>query len=244
MADNEIIERRKLSDQVLDRLLDMIEEGEYQAGAQLPSERTLMSQFKVGRPAVREALQGLERMGLISISHGERARVEALRPERVFDQIAQPVRHLLSTSPATLEHLKEARLMFEVGMVRLAASKAQPADITRLREKLDQQVAEMGDPTPRAFVTADIAFHATIASIPGNPIFKAVSESILGWLFEFHTEALQSPGHEDVTISEHERIFQQIASRSADGAAQAMTDHLTRSSSLYRSPVRKPRSRR
>jgi DNA-binding FadR family transcriptional regulator len=34
-----------------------------------------MEQFGVGRPAVREALQSLERSGIVEIAHGERARV-------------------------------------------------------------------------------------------------------------------------------------------------------------------------
>ena len=55
----EKISRRKLSDQVLDRLRDMIRRGELKAGDVMPSERALMERFGVGRPAVREALQSL-----------------------------------------------------------------------------------------------------------------------------------------------------------------------------------------
>ena len=229
------IERKKLSDQVLDRLLDMIEQGEFPPGTQLPSERALMSRFQVGRPAVREALQGLDRMGLISIHHGERARVEALKPERVFEQIAAPVRHLLATSPDTLEGLKEARLMFEVGMVRLATKKARKTDLGRLEEKIEQAKVNIG--APKLFVAADIAFHTTIASIHGNPIFTAISESMLNWLFEFHTEVLRSPGHEGLTVTEHQRILDRIAAHDAAGATKAMSDHLTRASALYRKPM-------
>ena len=58
--------RRKLSDQVLDRLRDMILSGEVKPGDPLPSERSLMERFGVGRPAVREALQALHQNGLIT----------------------------------------------------------------------------------------------------------------------------------------------------------------------------------
>ena len=53
----EKITRRKLSDQVFDRLRALIASGELQAGDPMPSERDLMERFGVGRPAVREALQ-------------------------------------------------------------------------------------------------------------------------------------------------------------------------------------------
>ncbi|WP_330450236.1 GntR family transcriptional regulator [Paracoccus marcusii] len=44
------IVRRKLSDQVFDRLRDMIASGELPPGAPLPSERDLMERFGTGRP--------------------------------------------------------------------------------------------------------------------------------------------------------------------------------------------------
>jgi GntR family transcriptional regulator, sialic acid-inducible nan operon repressor len=76
------VQRRKLFQEVLDRLLERIRAGEFAPGDQLPSERDLMQSYAVGRPAVREALQALERDGIVSISHGERARVVCRRPAR------------------------------------------------------------------------------------------------------------------------------------------------------------------
>ena len=49
------IQRRKLADEVRDRLLDLIRADRLAPGDALPSERTLMQRFEVGRPAVREA---------------------------------------------------------------------------------------------------------------------------------------------------------------------------------------------
>ena len=58
------IVRRKLSDEVFDRLKAFIAWGELQPGDEMPSERDLMEQFGVGRPAIREAMQQLSNMGL------------------------------------------------------------------------------------------------------------------------------------------------------------------------------------
>ncbi len=49
----EPIIRRKLSDEVFDRLKLMITSGEVQPGDTIPSERELMERFGVGRPAIR-----------------------------------------------------------------------------------------------------------------------------------------------------------------------------------------------
>ncbi|MFO1050368.1 MAG: GntR family transcriptional regulator, partial [Geminicoccaceae bacterium] len=127
MIASEPIRRRKLSHEVLDRLLTRITRGELAAGDHLPSERDLMTLYGVGRPAVREALQALERMGFLTITHGERARIVAPTARTMIDQVALSARHLLSTSPTSLEHLKDARVFFETGMVRLAAERATEA---------------------------------------------------------------------------------------------------------------------
>jgi GntR family transcriptional regulator, sialic acid-inducible nan operon repressor len=71
---SETIQRRKLYQDVLDRLMARIRSGEIAPGEQLPSERELMEAYGVGRPAIREALQTLERSGIVEIAHGERAR--------------------------------------------------------------------------------------------------------------------------------------------------------------------------
>ena len=61
MIASEPIRRRKLSHEVLDRLLTRITRGELAAGDHLPSERDLMTLYGVGRPAVREALMSLDK---------------------------------------------------------------------------------------------------------------------------------------------------------------------------------------
>jgi DNA-binding FadR family transcriptional regulator len=83
----------------LDRLIGAMQSGEYAPGSQLPSERELMVRFGVGRPAIREALQTLQQMGLIRITHGERARVIVPTPQTVVDQISGAMVQLLASNP-------------------------------------------------------------------------------------------------------------------------------------------------
>ncbi|MFZ9574689.1 MAG: GntR family transcriptional regulator, partial [Limnohabitans sp.] len=128
------IARRKLYQEVQDRLLHRINSGEMRPGDQLPSERELMEFYGVGRVAVREALQELARSGIVEISHGERARVVVPTAHVLIRQMAEGTRHLLRMQPQMLDHVKEARLFLETGMVRLAAERATPADVAVLRE--------------------------------------------------------------------------------------------------------------
>jgi GntR family transcriptional regulator, sialic acid-inducible nan operon repressor len=230
-APTDAIVRRKLSDEVFDRLRLMITSGELNPGDMMPSERELMERFRVGRPAIREAMQVLNNMGLITITHGERARVRQLTARSLFEQVDATAQILLSTSPTSLDHLKNARRFFERGMVREAALKASTDDVTRLRQTLERQRQNLGNAAP--FIDEDMKFHAQIAAISGNPIFEAVSEAMLSWLKEYHTELLIWSGKEKFTLSEHEEIIDRIEAGDSDGAEAAMTKHLDRSASLY-----------
>jgi len=221
------IVRRKLSDAVFDRLKLLITSGELQPGDAMPSERDLMERFGVGRPAIREAMQQLSNMGLLTISHGERAKVRQPTAKSIFQQLDAAADVMLSSSPTSLEHLKQARRFFELGMVRQAASKATLADIAVLGETLELQRANLGDPD--AFITADMRLHTQIAAITGNPLFEAM----LGWLKKYHTEMLIWTGKENLTLAEHEEIIHCVASGDPDAAERSMTRHLDRSAALY-----------
>ena len=157
MDNLEPIVRRKLSDEVFARLKRLITSGELRPGDEMPSERELMERFGVGRPAIREAMQALATMGLVAISHGERAKVLQLTAQSILRQVDGAAKIMLSSSKDSLEHLKTARIFFERGMVREAAEKATEADVAELRSILERQHALLGDAD--GFIEADMEFH-------------------------------------------------------------------------------------
>jgi DNA-binding FadR family transcriptional regulator len=226
------ITRRKLSDEVFDRLLKEIETGGYAPDTRIPSERELMAAYGVGRPAIREAMQRLEKLGLIVITHGERARVSQPTVAEVIGQIEHAARHILATQPQSLTQLQDARIFFEIGMVREAARLADAADIERLEAALTRQAAYLKRDSG-AFVAADMEFHTAIAAVTRNAVLEAVSRAMLHWLSMFHASLLLWKGHETVTLEEHRLILDAIIAHDADRAADAMRMHLQRSRGLF-----------
>jgi len=227
----EPIQRRKLYQDVMDRLISMLQEEGFGVGDQLPSERELMERYGVGRPAVREALQNMAQLGLISIAHGERARVTQPSFSNLFESIALTTSGILRSSTQSLQDLKEARLLFEVQMVRLASSRATPGDISRLKQRLEDHHASLCDLSQ--FFHYDMLFHREIAAITGNSIFPALSEALMGWLGEFYTQLVRLPGAEQLTLAEHALILDAIAAGDPDAAERAMRDHILRANKLY-----------
>lgn len=242
MSHSVAIPRRKLSHEVLERLTNRIQSGEFVAGDQLPSERDLMELYGVGRPAIREALQSLERAGIVTITHGERARVAVPTPTMLIEQIAGGARHLLRTEPDTLDHLKDARLFLEVGMAQRAAERADAVGVQELERLLALHAAAMPHAKEAGdrdlFLDRDMAFHRQIAAMTDNPIFPALVEAMFDWLGEYYRVLVRAPGAEDLTITEHRRILDAIAARDSAAAGAAMHDHLTRANALYRLRVK------
>lgn len=227
---SQTIHRRKLYEEVAARLEAMIQEGQYAPGDQLPSERDLMKLFGVGRPAVREALFALHKMGLVAVSSGERARVTVPSPKVVFESLAGTARHLLATSDG-VRHFQEARTMFEVGLARYAAEHATQTDLRELKRALDANRQALGNIA--AFERTDVAFHYILALIPRNPIFTALHQAIVAWLTEQRTISLQQMGQNVIAYRAHEAVYEAIAARDADAAERAIRSHLAQVARTY-----------
>ena len=230
-ADADPVVRRKLSHEVFDRLVRTIQSGELAPDDQLPSERELMARYGVGRPAIREAMQSLQQMGLIRIAHGERARVTLPTADAIVDQVSGAMVQLLSRLPGGLDELKDARLLFEVGLAQVAARRVTPAAAAQLRAAQEACRQARGDPA--RFVAADMAFHRQIAAMSGNMLIRALSQGMLDWMTQFRGDLVTARGAEQLTLEEHARIAEAIAAGDPAAAGAAMTGHLSRANQLY-----------
>jgi DNA-binding FadR family transcriptional regulator len=224
------IRRRKLYEEVAGRLEAMIHERRYLPGDQLPSERDLMKQFGVGRPAVREALFSLQKMGLVAVSSGERARVTRPTPKVVVESLSGAARHLLA-APDGIRHFQEARNFFEIGLARHAATHATDADIAELKAALEANRLALDN--IHVFEQTDVAFHYVLALIPRNPMFTAIHEAMVAWLTEQRTITLRQPGQKFIAYRAHEAIFNAVAARDPDRAERVIREHLDQVSETY-----------
>jgi GntR family transcriptional repressor for pyruvate dehydrogenase complex len=224
------IKPKRLYEQVAERLEDGILRGDHPAGAQLPSERDLMRDFGVGRPAVREALFHLAKMGLVEVRSGERALVTRPTAKVVFESIAGAARVMLS-EPGGVRHFQQGREFLEVGLARYAAESATEEDLRQLKSALEANRLAIGD--IERFGTTDLAFHYVLAVIPRNPIFTALHAAFAEWLVKQRRITLSVAGQNEIAYRAHEAIWQAIARRDPDTAEQVMRTHLQQVAESY-----------
>lgn len=224
------IRRRKLYEEVVARIEDMIHAGRFSPGDQLPSEREIMEELGVGRSAVREALLALQKMGLVSIRSGERARVTAPTPTALVHELSGAARLLLAQDGG-IRQFQQARTLFEVGLARLAAQSATADDIANLERALERNRATIGN-LPE-FMRTDVAFHFAIAEIPRNPIFTSLHNAVVEWLTEQRETSGRGPTAFNDAYQAHERIFRAIAARDAAEAQVSMQEHLDQVAASY-----------
>jgi len=110
------VKRTPLVAAVMERIGRLIDVGTYPPGAKLPSERELREQLEVGRSTVREALRGLEVLGLIELRQGRGAFVRSPHPQLAGVGAAGP-----PGEGWQLERVAEARLAIETNAASLAA---------------------------------------------------------------------------------------------------------------------------
>lgn len=217
------IRRRKLYEEIASEIERRIRAGDYAPGDHLPSERKIMEEFGVGRPAVREALFALSKMGLVLIRSGERAVVTNPTPDVLIQELSGAARSLMATRDG-VRMFQDARVLLEVALVRHAAVNATSDDIAELKEALDANRVAVND--RHRFNETDNAFHAQIVSIARNTVIDATYSGLSEWLFEQRQIAMLHPGSPQHAVEAHTRIFEAIAAKDSDAAEAAMRAHL------------------
>jgi GntR family transcriptional repressor for pyruvate dehydrogenase complex len=227
---SELIERRKLFEQVASHLEAWILSGELKPGDRLPTERELQVQFGVGRPAVREALITLQRSGLIEIGNGAPARVAMPTASVVLGNAVPAVLQMLSTSSGQ-RHFQQVRKLFETGLARQATQLGTDAEIANLETALSANHAALGD--RERFIATDIEFHLGVARMMHNPIVIALHGALSAWLRQQRAVSLASGGQEETAYRAHVRIHDAIAARDPEAAETAMREHLEQLEEAY-----------
>ncbi|HYG86181.1 MAG TPA: FadR/GntR family transcriptional regulator [Azospirillum sp.] len=209
---------RRISDMVAERILDRIARGELEPGQRLPGERQLAEQLNVSRVSVRAALQKLKTQGFLTAVQGGGTRVVS-SAGGMDGALTEMVRVKLDN----LYDLVEIRIQLETWAARRAAERGTPEQVAAI----GQIVSSMAKPGSNRSAD-DMDFHLAIGRAASSPVYLHVLATIretLGQMVEFHHSATFAVD-EELMYQHHCAIYDAIARRQPDTAAEAVRAHL------------------
>lgn len=212
-----IVRRETLAEQAAELLLDRIRGGEWEIGGKLPGETTLAPQLGVGRSTAREAIRILTGRGVLSTRQGAGVYVTATDIAERWEVVVER---------ADIVAVIEARTAIEVEASALAAERRTSAELTALREALDER--EQHRTNIDEHVTTDMAFHRGIIAAAQSPVLLDLFDTFAPRSRQAMTDMLRLRGHHGDAADQgtHERIYEAIASGEVKAAAELARAHL------------------
>ncbi|MEM5818291.1 MAG: FadR/GntR family transcriptional regulator [Desulfitobacterium hafniense] len=219
------IKTRKIYEEIVEQIRELVARGELKPGDRLPSERDLVERLKVSRASIREALSALELMGLLEVRSGEGTFVRKLRSESVV----APLAWMLTMEKGTVLELLEIRKILEVQAVGMAAERAESEDIRELSAALDRLQDDLNSPTSDG--SSDHRFHYAITRATKNKIMIRLMDTISD-LMKYSLKASRSKLYEGkytpaLLFHEHKKIYEAIVAKDVEMARNYMLAHLT-----------------
>ena len=213
----------RAADRVISEIESRIFRGDLRDGSLLPSERELIDEFGVSRTVVREAVKALAAKGLVEAKPRFRPVVRRPSYDTAFTALEGLISHLLGQANG-IRHLYETRILIEAALVREAALHAGKNDIARLKDALARNSQAVQD--SRLFYQTDMAFHAVLYDIPGNPVLPALHRAYVTWLTDQWLRMPRLPERNRRNVLAHQAIVDGILARDPDAAETALRDHL------------------
>ena len=210
MPEDRELPRNVIADTIKDRLLQEIMNGHYPPGSRIVETR-LAREFDVSQAPVREAVRGLEALGVVEITPFRGARVRL------------PTRHELIEAYVV-------RAELEALGARLAMGRMTEADLRELLgygERMQQAVRAHDD---HAVAIADARFHGRLVELAGNGTLERLWRSLEPFSRTYIT--LVAPGADPQWSADlHEPILEALKARNTKAVVRALRHHFAAASS-------------
>jgi DNA-binding FadR family transcriptional regulator len=214
------IKKTRIAEEVADRIRVLMLDGTFPPGEPLPSERHLAERFGVSRGSIRDALRTLETIGLLETRHGQ----GTFPHELSVDRLVAPLASVMAYRSDLQDELLDVRRMFEPAVARVAALRATEEDLADLGRILDtqRQKVKIG----QSAIVEDTAFHAILARSTRNRVVMSIMATLNDLLVESRTQSLRQKGRPARSVDGHEAVVAAMRRRDAEGASQAMYNHI------------------
>jgi GntR family transcriptional repressor for pyruvate dehydrogenase complex len=226
-----VVRQESVSQLVANVLRDRIISGQLSNDSLLPPLDSLLLEFNVSKPSVREALRILETEGLVTVKRGKNGGAVIHAPSA--QGAAYALGFVLENQHVTLLDLSLALKSLEPLCASMCAVKTDPELTARLEGLLEETVRHLDDEI-RA-VSTSRRFHEQIVAGCGNQTLITVIGALealwsthqLEWADRMET-SFEIPRRR-TGVKEHEQIVAAIRSGDPARAYRVMTRHLAKS---------------
>ena len=210
-------DRRRLYEQLADRLLDYVEVTGLAVGDRLPAERDLADALQVSRASVRQATVALEVRSILEMRHGDGIYLRSTPddPGHLME---------LMTRRHRLPEILEAREALETQIAMLAAARRTDADIAAMAKSLDAMTADIA--AGGLGEEGDRLFHEAVTAAARSPLLADFMAALAVPIAETRHSSLGEPGRPPRSLHAHQRILEAIQRGDGPGARQAMRRHV------------------
>jgi GntR family transcriptional repressor for pyruvate dehydrogenase complex len=215
-SDFEVVRRNKVYEEVAKQIERLILK-KLKPGDKLPSERELAEMLQVSRSSIRDAIRGLELLGLVEPRQGAGTIVR----ERSADSVANPFASALKRRQNLVTELLDFRKMIEPPLAARAATNASADEISEMEDILERQEKTQGPA-----IAEDAEFHYSIALASGNSVVLKVIDTLMDLLRDTREQSLQVEGRAQKSLAGHRRILAAIKRHDAEAAKSAMRRHI------------------
>lgn len=221
--DPSLIKKQNLYEGVIKYIQGQIISGELKPGDKLPPQDKFAKQLGVSRVTLREALKGLNTLGLIHIKQGGGTYIKEVTP----DLFMQPMVPVMMSNENVMEII-EARLYVELGTVHLCSMNRDQRILGKIQKTLIDMEKSLEDEDPNLFTSSDLHFHLAIGEGSGNSILMKILEIIQDILYQQQKKINIYPQVRKESYKDHQRIYQFIKGQDGEKGQQAMLKHLNK----------------
>lgn len=219
------IRQPRVAEIVAARLREEILSGQLK---ELPSQESMLAQFAVSPPALREAIHILETDGLISVRRGNVGGADVHLPSAA--RTAHMISMVLQTRDSTPADVSEALLHLEPICAGMCASRDDRLTevVPYLQAEIDRQAEQFDDLS--AYVPNARRFHEALVSRCGNePMILLIGSLELIW--SAHESSVWSDddvNHKTMraALRDHQRLLDAIRDGNTARAVRLAQDHL------------------
>ncbi|HWJ85758.1 MAG TPA: FCD domain-containing protein [Cellulomonas sp.] len=197
--------------------------GAWPVDSKIPTEPELAATLGVGRTTIREAVRSLANLGMLETAAGRGTFVRSRTP--VSSVLASFVEDF------ELDDVLRFRRLLEVEAARQAALRRTDADVDRLREAHEAELAALAGIAPTTIERgkAPGQFHALVLEASGSPLMVGMYAGLISGIRRAQrVGALAQASPDETRVAEHAEVLAAIAEGDAEAAAAAMSTHVDR----------------